>query len=132
AMCVGVGVWGPCGAVRAGRVAPARPPHPSSLPQRRIPFLLSLRRIYPSTALVSKRLIRKIANERPVVPRLRQRELNHQDRDEPLLWVHPKSCSGCADPIEFSNGAGVRIVSWRDADREAKAKPLAVLKVRLE
>jgi hypothetical protein len=82
--------------------------------------------------LVRERLIHEIPNQRPVVARLRQGYLDHQDRDEPLLWVHPKDRTGCPDPIEFSDRAWKGIMARRDAYPEAKAKSLAILKVRLE
>jgi hypothetical protein len=64
--------------------------------------------------------------------RLRRCELCHQDRDEPLFWVHPEVCPVCPDPIEFPDGAGPRIMPGRDSDRKAKTEALAVLEVRLE
>jgi hypothetical protein len=80
--------------------------------------------------LVYKRLVYEIANERTVMARLRRCELRHQDRDEPLFWVYPKGCPECPDPIEFPDGAGIRIMPGRDSDRKAKAEALTVLEVR--
>jgi hypothetical protein len=87
------------------------------------------RKLQPLTSadLVYKRLVYEIANERTVMARLRRRELCHQDRDEPLFWVYPKGCPECPDPIEFLDGARIRIMPGGDSDRKAKTETLAVL-----